>query len=103
MTIPLDQEAKDFHFQVTIMTREEILYSGLAENVTSINDTGEFDVLKLHANFISLIKDMIVIRQTDGKVKEFAVNFGVMHVKDNVIDVFMGTGETLGELVGKES
>lgn len=48
--------------KVSVRTREEFLFDGWAASVTSRNDQGNFDVLPGHTNFISLLKDYLVVR-----------------------------------------
>lgn len=76
--------------QLMVRTREDILFKGPVESISSFNDKGRFDVLFNHAHFICLIKHSIFIRFLDGHSQELSVNEGVMRVKDNSIEVFLG-------------
>lgn len=75
---------------VTIMTADSILFEGEAESVSSVNDKGPFDILPYHANFISLIKEKIVIKDKSGKDKEFKLKNAVLKAYKNQVSVFMG-------------
>ncbi len=52
--------------RVRARSREEVTFEGEALALTSVNDKGKFDVLPNHANFISLIKDYVIIKKKDG-------------------------------------
>lgn len=73
-----------------IITRQGILFNSEISSLSSKNDQGSFDVLRDHAQFISIIKDKITVRMPDGKVQEIPVDNGVMRVKADVVQVFLG-------------
>ena len=75
---------------VVIRTTEKVLFEGSVKALTSINDTGQFDVLPLHANFISIIKSKITVKNNDGSRQEFPIDGGVMRVQENNVEVFLG-------------
>ena len=60
------------------------------QNLTSINDTGKFDVLPHHANFITLAKEYVILRQNGKSEKKINLEVGVMRVKDNAVELFLG-------------
>ena len=74
---------------VIIKNKESIIYDGQVTAVSSFNDVGLFDVLPLHENFISLVKDKIIIHDNSGQ-KEFKINNGLLKVKDNKVDIYLG-------------
>lgn len=80
---------------VFIRSRKKTFYDGPAYSVTSYNDKGIFDVLPQHSNFISLIKDRIVVRDVQNKKQEFKIESGVMRVNQNDVDVFLDVGTQL--------
>jgi len=70
---------------VIIRNREKILYNGTPFAVTSINEKGIFDILPLHENFISTIKDKVIIHQTPKENQEIQIQNGIVRVyKDKV-------------------
>ena len=73
-----------------VITRQGVLFNAEITSLSSANATGPFDVLKEHTQFISIIKDKIIIRLPDGKVQEMPVDNGVMRVKGQIIQVFLG-------------
>jgi len=73
-----------------VLTREDMLFQGKVQVVSSTNDKGKFDVLGRHANFITLIKDKLTIRDVQGEVKEINLKNGVMRVFGGNVDVYLG-------------
>lgn len=76
--------------QLKIITRQGTLFDNEVRSISSKNDQGQFDVLQKHTQFISIIKDKITIRLTDGRVQEVPVDNGVMRVKGELVQVFLG-------------
>lgn len=60
-----------------------------AESISAANDTGPFDILPRHHNFMTLLsKCDIVIRTARGEEK-VPINRGIMHVKADKVVVFL--------------
>lgn len=76
--------------KVKIQSREKVLYDGPAYAVSSENNTGVFSILPYHANFITLLKTKITVKDLDGVEKNFSVDNGVLRVENNSIEVFLG-------------
>ncbi len=74
--------------QVKIQTVDEVLWAGKAEWVSSLNSRGAFDILPMHANFITIVKDQPVRVNTDGVVKEFKFRNCVIYVYKNQVTVY---------------
>ena len=80
----------DENFNVLVLSRGGILYKGAVKSITSINEQGRFDVLPHHANFISLIKDILIIRELSGNVKEIKIGDGILRVNEKSVEVYLG-------------
>ncbi len=65
-------------------------FQGLATSVTSLNNKGKFDVLPYHANFITLIKDYVIIQQQDKKQITFPLSTGIIKVQGDKVHVIIG-------------
>lgn len=65
-------------------------YDGLAFSLSAVNDTGPFDILPEHHNFISLLNpcDMVVRTVNNGDQK-IRISGGLIHVKADKIIVFL--------------
>ncbi len=70
---------------VTVRNKNKVIYNGQAFAITAINDKGNFDILSQHENFISLIKNKVIIRPTPKESNEIAIENGILRAyKDKV-------------------
>ena len=77
-------------FQLTVVSREGVIFEGQVESITSYNEKGKFDVLGQHANFISLISKGLMIRTKDKRVNEIKFDNALLRVRKNVVEVYIG-------------
>jgi F0F1-type ATP synthase epsilon subunit len=75
---------------VNIIAKDKIVLHEDVKAITSYNEAGVFDILPEHTNFITVIKNKIIIHKKDGLDKEIALDSGVLRVLKNKIDVFIG-------------
>lgn len=75
---------------VVIRDRNGIVWQGQVRALSSYNIKGAFDVLPMHANFITLLKNRLVLHRTDGAKEEIQVDNGVMRAVENKVQVFVG-------------
>lgn len=80
---------KEF-FRVYIRNREGILLQEEIKTLSSSNEKGPFDILGEHENFISIIKDFLVVRKKDGTKQEIKIDSGVIKVYTNEVWVYIG-------------
>lgn len=67
-----------------------VYFDGPAVSLSAINETGPFDVLPHHKNFMTLLKPCkITIRMSDKPDFTLEVTRGVMHVKADQVIVFL--------------
>lgn len=65
-------------------------YDGRAFSVSASNDTGPFDILPKHHNFISLLSSCdLIIRTVEKGEQKIIISGGVMHVKADQVIVFL--------------
>ena len=81
---------KDESILLKIQTKEGMSFNDKVKAVTSYNDKGIFDVLAEHENFISVIKNKIIIHLLDGEDKEMKIDTGVLKVYTNEVHIFLG-------------
>ena len=74
---------------VVVRNRFSIIFDKDVKSITSKNDTGTFDVLPEHSNFISLISSPLILRTLDGKKQEITFKNGLIKVKDNSIHCYV--------------
>ncbi|MDQ3158886.1 MAG: hypothetical protein M3P98_01995 [bacterium] len=81
----------ELYLYVKIYSPFKTYYDGIAKSVSAENDTGPFDILPKHHNFMALlIPCTIVIRSKDKKIeKQIRITRGVMHVRQNKVTVFL--------------
>ncbi len=75
-------------FHVRVYSPFKTYYDGTAESLTAANDTGNFDILPQHKNFLTLLSPCeIVIRgETEEKI---SISQGIMLVKADEVTVFL--------------
>ena len=64
-------------------------FDGAAESISAVNDTGPFDILPQHHNFMTLLNPCEVIVRTGKTDERLQINKGVMHVKADQVIVFL--------------
>lgn len=76
--------------QVKVFAPFKIYFEGPAVSISAVNDTGAFDILPKHKNFMSLLKPCVLTVRTPGK-QDFAMDVerGIMHVKTDQVTVFL--------------
>ncbi len=86
MANPLSSEI----MAVKIYAPFKVYFDGPAGSVSAVNDTGPFDILPRHKNFMCLLKPGELKVRSVGK-DDFVmpVNQAVMHVKADKVTVFL--------------
>jgi len=77
-------------FKVKVRDTENIIYEGEVERISSFNEVGPFDIYPMHANFISIIRQELVLYDNNQRVKELAFEQAVMKVKQDSANIFLG-------------
>ena len=66
-----------------------VYFDGTATSISAVNDTGPFDILPKHHNFMTLLNSGdIIVRANDGEEK-IPITRGIMHVKADDVVVFL--------------
>ncbi len=79
----------DPKIHVIIKDKTKIYYEGDIFALSSYNEKGLFDILPFHENFISLIKDKIILHDK-GMQKEMKINNGLLKTNGNKVSVYLG-------------
>lgn len=75
---------------IKMYTPYKTYFEGDAKSISALNDTGEFDVLPGHHNFITMLKACkISIQLPDESYKLVPIARGLMHVREDKIIVFL--------------
>ena len=84
------QSAKDNKvMHVKVYAPFKVYYDGDAESISAENDTGPFDILATHHNFITLLSAGDIIVRNGEKEEKVSITRGIMHVKKDEIVVFL--------------
>jgi F0F1-type ATP synthase epsilon subunit len=80
-------DGKNMH--VKVYAPFKVYYDDLADSISANNDTGEFDILPKHHNFMTLINSGDVVVRNGEKEEKIAIQKGIMHVKSDEVIVFL--------------
>ena len=84
-----DKAGDDKHMHVKVYAPFKVYFDGLAISITAVNDTGPFDILPKHHNFMTLISPCDIIVRTDNGEEKIPIQRGIMHVKADEVVVFL--------------
>ena len=77
------------NIDLVVRSKQEILFKNQVFAVSSYNDKGIFDILSEHENFISLIKDRVVIHKTRKDSQEMKIENGILRVYRNKVYIYI--------------
>jgi len=84
------KDSKDLSIKVKVHSPYKVYYEGQAFSISAENDTGPFDILPKHDNFICLLKACnLVLRTVKDGEQSIEISGGVMHVKADRVIVFL--------------
>jgi F0F1-type ATP synthase epsilon subunit len=76
--------------QVKVHAPFRVYFNGWAVSLSAVNETGPFDILPRHKNFMTLLEPCeLIIRMLDKPDFRLKITQGVMHVKANQVIVFL--------------
>lgn len=76
--------------QVIVHAPLKVYFEGPANSISGENDTGPFDILPGHKNFMTLLKPCTLSVKVDQRPDfELKIDRGVMHVKADRVIVFL--------------
>jgi len=68
----------------------QVYFEGDAYSVSAVNDTGPFDILPRHHNFLCmLVPCNLVVKPVEGNPKTIKIHRALMHVKADRVVVFV--------------
>lgn len=77
------------YMHVKVYAPFKVYFDGDARSISAVNDTGPFDILPRHHNFMTLINTGDVIVRSDQGEEKIPIMRGVMHVKADEVVVFL--------------
>lgn len=85
----LKKDTKNVLTQVKIYSPFHTYYEGQANSVSAINQTGPFDILPGHKNFMTLLtRCEVVVRNRQGE-ERIQIDRGVMRVRQDKVTIFL--------------
>lgn len=84
------RDSKGKLLTVTVKSPGQTVFSGWAKAITSVNEKGIFDILPYHSNFISLIKEKVIIHQEDNKEMNIQLETGIIKVYEDTVRILIG-------------
>lgn len=82
---PIDNK----HMYVKVHAPYKVYFADQALSVSAENETGPFDILPKHHNFMTLLSPCNIIIRTDRGEEKIGIERGIMHVKADQIVVFL--------------
>jgi len=82
--------SSQYPLQVMIRDRTGTLFEGAVEALSSENDSGPFDILGMHINFVSIIHSLLTLHFPGGSSQKLSFETGVLALQDNRVEVYIG-------------
>ena len=74
---------------VKVYAPYRVYFEGEANSISAASQTGNFDILPRHHNFITLLVACDIIVRTSTHEETIRIQGGIMHVKANRVIVFL--------------
>ncbi len=74
---------------VAVHNQDGVIYQGQVKAISSMNNLGPFDILSAHANFITLIKDKLILHHQSGQPQEVPISSGVLECLDSQVNIYL--------------
>jgi F0F1-type ATP synthase epsilon subunit len=74
---------------LNIKDKGRIFFEGEVSAISTYNDIGIFDVLPMHENIISLIKNKIIIHN-ENEQKELKIESGLLKANNGKVNIYLG-------------
>ncbi|MEA3355703.1 MAG: hypothetical protein U9Q63_04455 [Patescibacteria group bacterium] len=81
---------KSKQLDIVLRERKRVLFKGAAKSLSSVNNLGKFDILYNHANFVTTVKEMIILTHNRGYERKFKIGSGILSAEENKVEVFVG-------------
>lgn len=74
---------------VKVYAPYKIYFDGEAQSISAENETGPFDILPKHHNFMTLLTPCDIVVRAENNEEVIPITQGVMHVKADQVIVFL--------------
>lgn len=75
--------------KVKVYSPFKVYYQDRAASVSAENDTGQFDVLVGHKNFLSLLNPCDIVIRNAEATETIAITRGIIHVHGNAVTIYL--------------
>lgn len=82
-------DLKDLRLHIKVYSPFKTYFDDEALSISAENDTGPFDVLPKHHNFMSLLNPCDLIIRLPSKEQRIRITRGIMHVRKDRVTVFL--------------
>lgn len=79
----------DGKMHVKVYAPFKTYFNGIADSISAVNETGPFDILPKHHNFMTLLTPCDIIVRADSGDEKITITRGIMHVKADRVIVFL--------------
>lgn len=79
----------DGQMYVKVYAPYKVYFEGQAKSISAVNQTGPFDILPQHHNFITLLVPCEIVVRTEKDEEKIKIQNGIMHVKADSVVVFL--------------
>ncbi len=79
----------DTQLHVKVWSPFKVYYDNVARSISGVNGTGTFDILPKHHNFITILNACDLTLDTKDGALKIRIAGGVMHVRKNLVTVFL--------------
>jgi len=80
-------KATDMHIKIS--SPFHVYYDDRAKSISALNDTGPFDILPGHRNFMTLVSACELVIRAEAGEQRIKIARAVMHVKADQVTVFL--------------
>jgi F0F1-type ATP synthase epsilon subunit len=82
-------EVPEGKMHVKVYAPFKTYFNGVADSISAVNDTGPFDILPKHHNFMTLLSPCDIVVRSDQGEEKVTITRGIMHVKADRVIVFL--------------
>lgn len=87
---PAADTVDESQLYIKVYSAYQTYFDGLAASISAENDTGPFDILPKHHNFMTLVNEgEVIIRPVSGQESRLRIARGIMHVRQNKVTLFL--------------
>lgn len=86
---PVAKPSGKVEMHVKVYSPFQTYFDDKAQSISGVNETGNFDILPKHHNFITLLSAGDLVIRTDQDKRTIKISRGMMHVKADKVIVFL--------------